>query len=196
MKGNYMTNIVNGVNVKVDFYLLKGIIENLFKYLGLRNRYDFAKVEVKELHPGISAEILIDRKPVGIIGKIHPSLMKDDVYVAEFSMTKLYELKTKPLKYKEASKYPEIKKDVAFVVDNSITNKEIEEAIKKSGGRLLNDIDIFDIYREIEEGKKSMAYKLTFKDETRTLSDEEVMEVFNKIITDVESKLNATVRSN
>jgi phenylalanyl-tRNA synthetase beta chain len=122
--------------------------------------------------------------------------MKDDVFVAEFSMTKLYELNTKPLKYKEASKYPEIKKDVAFVVDNSITNKEIETVIKKSGGRLLSNIDIFDIYREIEEGKKSMAYKLTFKDETRTLSDDEVMEVFNKIIVDVESKLNAKVRSN
>ena len=196
MKGNYITNIVNNVNVKVDFYLLKGIIENLFKYLGLRNRYDFTKVEVKELHPGISAEILIDRKPIGIIGKVHPSIIKDDVYVAEISMTKLYELKTKPLRYKEASKYPEIKKDVAFVVDNSITNKEIEEVIKKSGGRLLSDIDIFDIYREIEEGKKSMAYKLTFKDETRTLSDDEVMEIFNKIISDVESKLNAKVRSN
>ena len=195
MKGNYITNIVNGVNVKVDFYLLKGIIENLFQYLGLRNRYDFTKVEVKELHPGISAQILVDRKPLGIIGKVHPSVLKDDVYVAEFSMSKLYELKTKPLKFKEASRYPEIKKDVAFIVDNAITNKEIEEVIKKSGGRLLTDIDIFDIYRDIEEGKKSMAYKLTFKDETRTLSDDEVMEVFNKIITDVESKLNAKVRN-
>ena len=195
MKGNYITNIVNGVNVKVDFYLLKGIIENLFKYLGLRNRYDFAKVEVKELHPGISAQILVDRKPLGIIGKVHPSVLKDDVYVAEFSMSKLYELKTKPLKFKEASRYPEIKKDVAFIVDNAITNKEIEEVIKKSGGRLLADIDIFDIYRDIEEGRKSMAYKLTFKDETRTLSDDEVMEVFNKIIADVESKLNAKVRN-
>ena len=195
MKGNYITNIVNGVNVKVDFYLLKGIIENLFQYLGLRNRYDFTKVEVKELHPGISAQILVDRKPLGIIGKVHPSIMKDDVYVTEFSMSKLYELKTKPLKFKEASRYPEIKKDVAFIVDNAITNKEIEEVIKKSGGRLLTDIDIFDIYRDIEEGKKSMAYKLTFKDETRTLSDDEVMEVFNKIITDVESKLNAKVRN-
>ena len=195
MKGNYITNVVNNVNVKVDFYLLKGIIENLFDYLGLRNRYDFTKVEVKELHPGISAQILVDRKPVGIIGKVHPSLLKDDVYVAEFSMSKLYELNTKPLKFKEASKYPEIKKDVAFVVDNNITNKEIEEAIKKSGGRLLSDIDIFDIYRDIEEGKKSMAYKLTFKDETRTLSDDEVMEVFNKIIEEVCKNLNAKIRS-
>ena len=194
MNGIYMSNLVNDVNVKVDFYLLKGIIENLLKYLGFKNRYDFTKLEVKELHPGVSAAIMLDRKQVGIIGKVHPSLYKDEIYVAEISMTALYNLTVKPLKYKEASKYPEIKKDVAFIVSNEITNKEIEEVIKKSGGRLLNEIDIFDIYRNIEDGKKSMAYKLIFKDDTRTLSDEEVMEVFNKIISDVESKLNAKVR--
>ena len=195
MKGNYMTNLVNGVNVKVDFYLLKGIIENVLKYLGFKNRYNFEKVEVKELHPGVSAQILVDRQPIGIIGRVHPSLVKDQVFVAEFSMTKLYNMTVKPLKYKEASKYPEIKKDVAFIVDNEITNRDLEEAIKKSGGRLLSDVEIFDIYRDIEEDKKSMAYKLTFKDATRTLSDDEVMEVFNKVISDVESKLNAKVRN-
>ena len=110
-------------------------------------------------------------------------------------MTQLYNLTVKPLKFKEASKYPEIKKDVAFIVSNEMTNKEIEEVIKRAGGRLLDNIDIFDIYRNIEEGKKSMAYSLTFKDETRTLSDEEVMEVFNKIISEVETKLNAKLRS-
>ena len=194
MKGNYITNQVNNVNVKVDFYLLKGIVENLLKYLGFKNRYDFEKVEVKELHPGVSARIMLDRKPIGIIGKVHPSLYKEDIYVAEISMTALYNMTVKPLKYKEASKYPEIKKDVAFVVDNSVTNKEIETVIKHAGSRLLKDIDIFDIYRNIEDGKKSMAYSLTFKDENKTLSDEEVMQVFNNIIKEVESKLNAKVR--
>ena len=195
MKGNYITNNVNDNHLKVDFYLLKGIVEDLFNYLGLKNRYDYNRVEVKELHPGVSAEILIDRNRVGIIGKVHPSLVKDDVFVAELSITKLYELHTKPLKFKEASKYPEIEKDVAFVVDNNVTNKELKDAIKKAGGRLLSDIEIFDIYENIEDGKKSMAYKLTFKDETRTLSDTEVMEVFNKIISDVESKCNAKLRA-
>lgn len=195
MKGNYILNEVNNVIIKDDFYLLKGIIENLFDYLGLKNRYSYNKIEINELHPGISAEILIDRNRVGIIGKVHPSLAKDDIYVAEMSMTKLYELHTKPLKYKGASKYPEIEKDVAFVVDNKTTNKELVDAIKKAGGRLLSDIDIFDIYKDIEDGKKSMAYKLVFKDETRTLSDEEVMEVFNKIIKDVEANCNAKLRS-
>ena len=194
MTGNYITNAVNNINVKVDFYLLKGIVESLLKFLGFKNRYGFNKIEVKELHPGVSAAILIDRKQVGIIGKLHPSIIKDDIYVAELSVTELYNTSVKALKFKEASKYPEIKKDVAFIVENNITNKEIEDAIKYAGGRLLDNIDIFDIYREIEPGKKSMAYSLTFSDPTRTLSDEEVMQVFNNIIKVVSEKLNATVR--
>ena len=196
MKGTYISNKVNNVNIKADFYLLKGIVENLLKYLGFKNRYSFEKVEVKELHPGVSAKILVDRNQIGIIGKVHPSIYKDDVYVAEISMTSLYELSTKPLKYKEASKYPSIKKDVAFIVDNEITNKELEDLIKKAGGRLLDSIDIFDIYRDIKPGKKSMAYNLTFKDDSRTLSDDEVMEVFNNIIEKVCKELNAELRSN
>lgn len=196
MKGTYISNKVNNVNIKADFYLLKGIVENLLKYLGFKNRYSFEKVEVKELHPGVSAKILVDKNPIGIIGKVHPSIYKDDVYVAEISMTSLYKLTTKPLKYKEASKYPSIKKDVAFIVDNEVTNKELEELIKKAGGRLLDSIDIFDIYRDIKPGKKSMAYNLTFKDDTRTLSDEEVMIVFNNIIDKVTTELNAELRNN
>ena len=194
--GSYITNAVNGVNIKVDFYLLKGIIENLLKYLGFKNRYSFEKVEIKELHPGVSAKILIDRQEVGIIGKVHPSLYKDDIYVCELSMTKLYSYTVKPLKFKEASKYPSIKKDVAFIVDNDVTNKMLEETIKKAGGRLLDSIDIFDIYNDIKPGKKSMAYNLTFKDDTRTLSDEEVMQTFNNIINKVCESLNAELRSN
>ena len=194
ISGKYMTNLVNNIDIKADFYLLKGIIENLFTYLGFKNRYDFKTIEIKELHPGISASILIDRNEIGIIGRVHPSIMKDDVYVAEFSLTKLYELNTKPLKYKSSSIYPEIKKDVAFIVDNNVTNREIEDVIKKSGGRLLSSIDIFDIYRDIEPNKKSMAYSLVFKDENRTLGDAEVMEVFNRIIKDVTDKLNAKLR--
>lgn len=194
MKGNYITNSWNNASVKVDFYLLKGIVENVLDYLGFKNRYSFeVDKEIKELHPGISARILLDRKPIGIIGRLHPSFKKDDIYVCEMAINPLM-ANIKPIKYKEANKYPEMVKDVAFVVDNELTNSEIEAVIKKSGGRLLSNIDIFDIYNNIEEGKKSMAYKLTFVDPTRTLTDEEVMEVFNKIIEDVTSKLNAKLR--
>lgn len=194
MKGNYITNSWNNASVKVDFYLLKGIVENVLDYLGFKNRYSFeVDKEIKELHPGISARILLDRKQVGIIGRLHPSFKKDDIYVCEMAINPLM-ANIKPIKYKEANKYPEMVKDVAFVVDNELTNSEIEAVIKKSGGRLLSNIDIFDIYNNIEEGKKSMAYKLTFVDPTKTLTDEEVMEVFNKIIGDVTSKLNAKLR--
>lgn len=195
VSGSYMTNLVNGINIKADFYLLKGIVENLLKYLGFKNRISYELLQIKELHPGVSASIFIDKTEIGIIGRIHPGTIKDNVIVAEISMTKLYNFITKPLKFKATNKYPEIKKDVAFIVDNSITNKEIIDVIKRAGGRLLTDVDIFDIYNNIEDGKKSMAYNLKFEDTTRTLTDSEVMEVFNNIIKEVENKLNAKVRN-
>ncbi len=194
MNGNYILNSWSNTTIKVDFYLIKGIIENILNYLGFKNRYEFVvDKDIKDLHPGISARILLDRKPIGIIGKVHPSIEKGDIYVAEFAVNPLMST-VKPIKFKEANKYPEMVKDVAFIVDNEVTNSELETAIKKSGGRLLSDVEIFDIYRDIEDGKKSMAYKLTFKDENKTLSDEEVMQVFNKIIDDVVSKMNAKLR--
>ena len=99
------------------------------------------------------------------------------------------------MKYKEISKYPSIEKDLAFIIDKNINAGEVATSIKKAGGRLLDSVEIFDIYRDVSEGKKSMAYKMTFSDPTRTLSDEEVMEVFNKVISEVESKLDAKLRN-
>lgn len=195
IKGNYLENAWQHTITKCDFYTLKGIIENLLDYLGFKNRYTFVAAELPEIHPGISAKILLDRQEIGVIGRVHPSYKKDEIYVAELSMTALYNAKIKPLKFKEASKYPEITKDLAFVVENEVESEVIKNQIKKSGGRLLDSIDIFDIYENIEEGKKSIAYKLVFKDANRTLSDEEVMEVFNKIIAEVEAKTTAKLRS-
>lgn len=101
------------------------------------------------------------------------------------------------MKFKSASKLPSIKKDVAFIVNKDITNIEVETVIKKSGGRLLTNIDVFDVYtgENISDNEKSIAYSLTFSDSSRTLSDEEVMEIFNKIINDVETKLNCKLRN-
>ena len=197
LTGNYLTNSWNNSSVKVDFYLVKGIIESVLEFLGFKNRYNFEKNIISFLHDGISANILLDRENIGIIGKIHPSIIKDDVYVAEISLTKLNK-ETKPIKYKESSKYPSIIKDVAFVVDKSVQSGTIVELIKKSGGRLLTDIQVFDVYtgENVKENEKSIAYTLTFMDETKTLSDEEVMQVFNKIIEYVTTKLNCSVRDN
>ena len=189
MKGNYLTNNWQGNNVKTDFYLIKGIVENLLEYLGFKNRYTFKLDYINDMHPGMCASILVDRENVGIIGRIHPSIKKDDIYVCELSMTKLFEKSIKPIKYKEASKYPEIVKDMAFIVKKDVTALELIEKIKKSGGRLLTNVDIFDVYvgENVKEDEKSIAFTLTFSDSTRTLNDEEVTEVFNKIISDIEN---------
>lgn len=195
MSGNYLTNGVLGINVKVDFFVLKGIVENLLDYLGFKNRYSFLQAnDLPEMHPNMSARIMLDRNEIGIIGRVHPSIKKDEIYVCELNLNSLLS-RVKPIKYKTASKYPSIEKDFAFIVNNEVTNAEMKEAIKKSAGRILDSVNIFDIYENIEEGKKSMAYKLVFKDETRTLSDEEVMVVFNKVIKDIETKFDAKLRN-
>lgn len=195
MSGNYLTNGVLGINVKIDFFVLKGIVENLLDYLGFKNRYSFVQVnDLPEMHPNMSTRIMLDRNEIGIIGRVHPSIKKDEIYICELNLNSLLS-RVKPIKYKTASKYPSIEKDFAFIVNNDVTNAEMKEAIKKSAGRMLDSVNIFDIYENIEEGKKSMAYKLVFKDETRTLSDEEVMVVFNKVIKDIEMKFDAKLRN-
>lgn len=187
MKGNYLVNNWQNLKVKVDFYLVKGIVENLLDYLGLKNRYSFVSDTISDLHPGISAKIILDREEIGIIGRVHPNVKKDEIYVFELSMNKLIK-QIKPLKYKEASKYPSITKDMAFIVKKDVSSNDIQSIIKKVGGRLLTDIDVFDVYvgENVGDDEKSIAYTLTFSDPTRTLSDEEVTQLFRQIIEKVE----------
>ena len=197
MKGNYILNNFNNVKVNTDFYLIKGIAENILNYLGLKNRYSFKSAEICNMHPYMSARIYLDREEIGIIGRVHPSLYKDDIYVLEMSLNKLIK-PVKPIKYKPSSKYPMISKDLAFIVNKNTLSEEIETIIKKSGGRLLTDIKVFDVYtgENVKENEKSIAYSLTFNDPTRTLTEEEVMKVFNKIIKDVCSSGLAKLRDN
>lgn len=192
IKGNYLENSFQS-KIKCDFYILKGIIENLLNYLGFKNRYEFVKEEINNLHKTASASIYLDKEKIGIIGRIDPSIMKDDIFVSELSLTKIINKNIKPLKYKEPIKYPQVTKDCAFIVDNNIPSIEIEKIIKKEGSRLLNDVKVFDVYT-VDDNKKSIAYSLSFQDPTKTLSEEEVMEVFNRIIEKVKTSLNATLR--
>lgn len=197
MSGNYVTNAWQNTSIKANFYLLKGIIENLLDFLGFKNRYHFEVLNDDGFHPGISAKIILDKEEIGVIGKIHPSINKDDIYLAEVSMTKLNR-SVKPLKFKAAPIYPEIVKDVAFIVSKEITSSDVEKVIKKAGGRLLTNIDVFDVYtgEKVKENEKQIAYKLTFNEGDRTLTDEEVMNVFNNIIKKVTETVPATLRDN
>jgi len=193
--GNYISNLWQGKVVKNDFYVLKGIVTNLLDYLGLKNRYSFIESTEENLHPGISADIYLDKNKVGFFGRVHPIVSKDEIYVLELSIDDL-DVKTKPIKFKPASKLPNMKKDIAFVMPISMKNEDVVKEIKRAGGRLLTDISVFDLYvgENIGEGNKSIAYNLTFEDPSRTLTDEEVMEVFNNIIKSVETKLNIKLR--
>lgn len=197
MKGKYVINNWQNTSLKCDFYTIKGIVENLLDYLGFKNRYEFVKEEINELHPGMCASIILDREQIGVIGRVHPSVKKDEIYVAELSLTKLDSKTIKNIKYKEASKYPEIKKDLAFVVKKEVSAEQLINQIKKSGGRLLTNIDIFDIYvgENVGADEKSIAFSLTFADATKTLSDEEATLVFEKIIKETEEKMSAKLRN-
>ena len=195
MTGKYSTGLNNTKNV--DFYTIKGVAEEILDYLGYAGRYSFMKQEMpKEMHPGQSAYINVNGTNVGIIGKVHPNVTRENVFVLEINLDELFQKKVGKMKYKEISKFPNVKKDIAFVVDKSLTSKEVEKAIKNGGGSLLTDIEIFDVYTGVGIGldKKSMAYSLTFSDNKKTLTDDEVNALMNKIIDTVSKKCGAELR--
>ena len=196
LKGNIVKSSWNG-NIKCDFYVVKGIVEDILNSLGFTNRYTFVPTKLPNLHPGVSASILLDGEMLGIIGRIHPNTLKDEVYVFELSLNKLMR-KVKPIKFKEPAKYPSIQKDVAFLIDRNISASEIEKMIKKSSSRLLKGISVFDVYlgANIASDKKSIAFKLTYLDETKTLTDEEVMNDFYQMIEKVTKEFNCEIRDN
>jgi phenylalanyl-tRNA synthetase beta chain len=182
---------------KVDFYTIKGVMEQLLDFLGFNGRYTL-KVEdlPKELHPGQAGSIYVDDQRIGFIGKLHPLVTKDDIYVMELNLEKLASYTHDVAKYKEISKFPGIEKDVAFVVNNDVKSEAIEKVIQDAGGKMLKSIRVFDVYvgDNLEKGKKSYAYNLKFENQERTLSDEEVTVVFEKIMGKVCEEVNATIR--
>ena len=196
LKGNIVKSSWNG-NIKCDFYVTKGIVEDILNSLGFTNRYTFVPEKLPNLHPGISASILLDGEMLGIIGRVHPNTLKDEVYVFELSLNKLMR-KVKPIKFKEPSKYPSIEKDVAFLIDRNINSLEIEKMIKKYSSRLLKDINVFDVYLgdNIAKDKKSIAFKLTYLDDNKTLTDNEVMNDFHQMIDKVTKEFNCEIRDN
>lgn len=194
--GEYVPVNFKQVGIKNDFYVLKGIIENLLNYLGYDKRYRFEPLkDKKELHPGISANIYIDNDLVGFIGKMSPKLVKDDIYVAEINLSILYGKKTKKIKYPEISKYPDITKDVAFILDKKVLVSDVIKEIRKNGTKILNDVTVFDLYEsEKLENKRSIAFKLTFNDFERTLKEEEVDKIFRNVIDAVMTKFKCEIR--
>ena len=190
MTGEYYTGIGHSKNV--DFYDIKGVTEELLDYLGYENRYSFVmpKQIPAEFHPGQTAEISVNNDIVGIVGRIHPSVEKEAVYVMEINLDKLLAKRVGKMKFKEISKFPTIKKDIAVLVSKDMTSKDVETLIKKKAGKLLLDIKVFDVYegKNIDENKRSIAYSLTFGTPDRTLNDDEINSILEGIIKDLENK--------
>ena len=188
MTGKYYNKV--GYNEQINFYDIKGVTEELLDFLGYSGRYSFVmpKQMPDEFHPGQTAEISVNNDIVGIVGRIHPEIENENVFVMEINLDKLLAKRVGKMKFKEISKFPVIKKDLSILVNKDITSQEIATKIKKKAGKLLIDINVFDLYvgKNIDENQKSLAYSLTFGDNNRTLNDDEITEIMNKIILDLE----------
>lgn len=196
MRGNFTSNSVSGVSVKGDFYLLKGMVENVLNYMGMRGRYDFDICEdAKGMHPYVTAKILLDGKVIGVLGRVHPAIVKDDVFVCELSVKALMG-KVDRICYVSPSKYPSICKDLAFIVDKGVSTRDVEGVIWGVNDSLLADIRLFDVYvgDNIPSDKKSLAYSLVFQSRERTLTEEEVMGIMERIVVALQREIGAELR--
>ncbi len=195
MTGDYYLGI--GHKKEVDFYIIKGVAEEILDYLGYGGRYSFVlpKEEIAEFHPGQVAEINVNGDVVGIVGRVHPTISKENVYVMEINLSKLLAKKVGKMKFKDISIYPTIKKDIAVLINKDISSDEIAKAIKKAGGNLLVNYEVFDVYENAILGdKRSIAYSLTFGSNDKTLTDEEVLPIVDKIVEALEKNFKAELR--
>ena len=189
-------------NSSIDFYHLKGLIETLFKTLKITD-YDFSISEVPlvKLHPGISAIIKVNNEKVGFLGRLHPEeehkLGIDNIYVSEIDLLKIVDNSLKAnLIYQEISKYPSIERDIAFFIDKDVLASEIINCINSVSKKILNSIEIFDVYYDKNlENQKSIALRLKFSSNSRTLETTEVDDQIQKIVSTLNKDLKAILRN-
>ena len=181
-----------------DFFLLKGILESLFSKLNFEVSYKPYN-EIVSFHPGRCAEIIHNGHRIGIIGEIHPKVQKElgveGCVALEISLEDLV-TEQLTLKYKSINKFPSIQRDLAIVCDKSINAYDIQRVIEKSSKKYLSNISLFDVYTGENVGKdeKSLAFKLTFEDSTKTLETQEVDNVVKNILDHLAKEYNARLR--
>ena len=185
----------------IDYYGVKGVTEQLFEAFGI-TYYDIApETDNPIFHPGQAALIKLKNKPAATVGRVHPSVQKNfeigkDVYAAIIDFDLLLECQRADKTYKQLPKYPSTARDIAMVVSDGITVRQIEDIFRKVKSNILESFKLFDVYKgkQVEEGCKSVAYSLTFRAADRTLTDDEVNVVMSNILTELEKKLNAKLR--
>ncbi len=201
LPNEFLTLAMGEYGEEADFYSLKGKIEALASLLGLENRIAFKPARHTAMHPGRTAEVLLDEKTIGIFGQIHPKTAEryetdTGTILGELNLEALLEEADTDWQYKPLPRYPAVTRDLAFIVDKKVQAAQIVELIRKAGGKILEEVNLFDIYEgsQIPEGHKSMAYALSYRAPDRTLKDEEVNEAHERIIKTLEEKLGAKLR--
>lgn len=185
--------------VAVDFFHLKGIVEVLFERLGLTVTY-VASQDLASMHPGRTARIYAGEQLLGFLGQVHPETAKaydiPATYVAELNLTAIQALLVPAQPFIEISKFPAVHRDVALLLDKTVRHQDVVDAMHKAGVKRLTGITLFDVYAgdNIEAGKQSMAYSLTFQNPEASLTDEEVLGYMTKISKVLEEELEAQVR--
>lgn len=189
-----------GEKKPVDFFVQKGILEGLFDNLGLANKVKYVQAKVEGMHPGRTAEIHLNDEKIGFIGQVHPNVQKDldlkDTYVFELSLQTVLEAESAPLQYEAIPRFPSITRDIALVANKETVSGTLKEIILTAGIPLLKEVYVFDLYEgdRMEEGKKSIAFSLKYVDPERTLTDEEVTKVHNKVLDALKEKAGAVLR--
>ncbi|HHB3617657.1 TPA: phenylalanine--tRNA ligase subunit beta [Staphylococcus aureus] len=181
LTGDYVVNQWQGKKETVDFYLAKGIVDRVSEKLNLE--FSYRRADIDGLHPGRTAEILLENKVVGFIGELHPTLAADNdlkrTYVFELNFDVLMAVSVGYINYQPIPRFPGMSRDIALEVDQNIPAADLLSTIHAHGGNILKDTLVFDVYQgeHLEKGKKSIAIRLNYLDTEETLTDERVSKV-------------------
>ena len=185
----------------MDFFTLKGAVEELLRNLGAGKVTFIAESEYGVYHPGRCARICIGEEELGIMGEIHPDVQEKfgigtRVYCCEMFFDAIVRHANIEKSYEPLPKYPATSRDIALLTDEDVRVGDIEAIIREQGGDILENVKLFDVYRgkQVAEGKKSVAFTLTYRDKNKTLTDEDVAKVHEKVLKALEEKINASLR--
>ncbi len=185
----------------MDFYKLKGAVESILEAMRIEGAEYAAVRDNPSYHPGRCASVSVSGKTLGVFGQVHPTVQKNygsdlELYAAELSLDALIENQGAEPTYKALPRFPAVTRDIAVVADREITVGEIEKTIRVSGGELLRDVRLFDVYEGpgILPGKRSTAYSMTLRSDEGTLTDDHADEVMTNVLTALREKLGAERR--